>query len=124
MTFHKIQDNSHDVRVDLTRALQDVACNRELLSDLAAFYEEDAPKICREIATAVTQESWDKVTRLAHSLKNMSSQFRAEPTTSMATKLEDLSRLRARDEITTEFIASISESIDSVICELRKAKLR
>ena len=124
MTYQKFQDTSHDVRVDLSRALQDVAHNRELLSDLAKFYAEDAPKICRDLEIAVAKESWDTVTRLAHSLKNMSSQFRAEPTTSLATKLEDLSRLRARDEITGDFLASILESVDSVISELRKANLR
>lgn len=123
MNIPILESDTKSVVLDIARALRDVRGDRGLLSELAGFFEEDAPKICSELAYAATQQSWDKAIRLSHSLKNMASQFRAEPTTSLAAKMEDLSKLRAYDEITHEFLNVLAESVSAMIAALRTEKL-
>lgn len=123
MIISALEGDTKLIVLDIDRALCDVGGDRELLSELAGFFAEDAPKICDELATATNQQSWDRAVKLAHSLKNMASQFRAEPTTSLAASLENLLRLKARDEVTPQCLNSVAGSVSGMIAALRAEEL-
>ena len=82
----------HEFVLDIGQALRDVGEDRDLLSELAMLIAEDAPKLCSEIATAVREKSSQLSQRLSHNLKGMAAQMRAEPTASVAAKIENLSQ--------------------------------
>ncbi|WP_437185923.1 Hpt domain-containing protein [Planctomicrobium sp. SH668] len=77
----------------LNIALDRLGQDEELLRELAIFYLEDSPELLREIESAVLSRDFESITRCAHSLKGLSSNFDAEEAVSTAFEVEKCGRL-------------------------------
>lgn len=78
--------------VDYRTALARLGGNEQLLSDLAAFFLEDAPGILRELSAAIAAGDGPSVERAAHSLKGLAANFGAPAAVRAAAELQDAAR--------------------------------
>lgn len=75
--------------IDLTAPLRRVGGDRQLLCDLAVFFIEDAPQLLGEIENGIAAGDTELVTRSAHSLKSLASNFDAQRCMQIARDMEE-----------------------------------
>jgi len=84
-----VSSNSDPDRIiNLTPALARLENDRELLCDLARFYLEDGPQLLQEIQHGIDTSDFELITRSAHSLKGLASNFDAHATVAAALAIE------------------------------------
>jgi len=74
--------------IHLAPALARLENDRELLCDLARFYLEDCPTLLAELRRGIGIEDFELITRSAHSLKGLASNFDAHRAVAAALAVE------------------------------------
>ncbi len=103
--------------VDLTSALRRLGNDMNLFRELAGFYQEDSPGLLKTIQEALDRGDSDSLTRAAHSLKGLASNFGAEPCVTVLAEIESLSRVGRLDDVrpllprATEQATRLSEAL-------------
>jgi HPt (histidine-containing phosphotransfer) domain-containing protein len=99
-------------------SLERMGGDERLLHDLAEFYVEDAPSLCRQLTEALQRGDADEVTRSAHSLKALSANFDAHAACAIAQLVE---RTSGSGNLTAvrPLLATLSTTVEALIAGLR-----
>ncbi|HUG89719.1 MAG TPA: response regulator [Planctomycetaceae bacterium] len=76
--------------IDVAKALKRLDGDRNLLTDMAGFFNEDAPELLRKIELSLERGDAQCVQRSAHSLKGLAANFNADRAVAAAFDLEQL----------------------------------
>lgn len=110
--------------MDISRALELVGGDEELLEQLCSIFMEETPKLLMEIRESISQRDPSKLQRAAHTLKGSASVFCHAHATSAALALENLGRESCFDGVESAYsrlvsaIAELEESMPKKV-ELR-----
>ena len=109
-------ENGH---FDESAALHALDGERELLSQLATMFVEDAPELLTTLEQAVAAGDCSMARRTTHSLKGLASTFYATPTVELAQRLEHEAADGRLNEFTEGGCSQLRRAIESLEQELR-----
>jgi CheY-like chemotaxis protein/HPt (histidine-containing phosphotransfer) domain-containing protein len=107
--------------IDLNRALVRVGGDRQLLREMAGFFQEDTPLLIQQLRESLDRSDIDSASRAAHSIKGLASNFDAEALQQTALRAEGLilsNRLVAARELLERL-----ESELEVVCQALRTEL-
>ncbi len=90
----------------------------DFIDELVDTYLEDAPKLVREMETALETGNAEVFRRAAHSLKSNSATFGAMHLSGMAKELEMLAKENKLDEAGKQ-LPAVKSTLDAVTVELK-----
>ena len=105
-------------QVNESAALSALCGDRQLLSQLAQIFVEEAPILLQKLETAVISDDIELAQRLTHSLKGLTSMFFAGKSTMIASQIED-ELCSGTSEYLPCRIDDLKRSIEALIEELR-----
>lgn len=108
--------------INLAPALERLGNDRQLLREMAQFYLEDAPQLLAELQRGLNEGDVELVTRSAHSLKGLSSNFDGERAQEAARQVESCGRAGRLADCDKGF-AELQAEVQQVIGELRRQVL-
>jgi len=111
------QNLDSEPAINLAPALARLENDRELLRDLAQFYIEDVPALIQEIQKGIDHADFELITRSAHSLKGLSSNFDAYRAVAAALAIEISGRQHELQEI-RERLPELREETEHVMVSL------
>jgi len=116
------QNPDSDPVIHLAPALARLENDRELLCDLAQFYLEDGPVLLQEIQRGIEIRDFELITRSAHSLKGLASNFDAHATVAAALIIEMSGRQRDLETI-QQSLPELEQQSQRVIAALQEELL-
>jgi len=116
------QNLDSESAINLAPALARLENDRELLRDLARFYIEDVPALIQEIEEGIDHADFELITRSAHSLKGLSSNFDAHRAVAAALAIELSGRQCELQEI-RERLPELREETQHVMASLNSELL-
>ncbi len=78
------------VGIEFAAALKRLGGDEELLRELAAYFEEDAPKLLAAIRTGLAAGDAEIARRAAHSLRSLAANFDGEKAMSISRSIEEM----------------------------------
>ncbi|WP_197526343.1 PAS domain-containing hybrid sensor histidine kinase/response regulator [Botrimarina colliarenosi] len=88
--------------IDLRKALDRLRGDEALLADIIGFYQRDHLDLCKQADAALEQGDWNALSRAAHSLKGLASNFDAQGVVDLAADLESSSLKGDRESLTPQ----------------------
>jgi two-component system, sensor histidine kinase and response regulator len=107
--------------IDEKAALEALNGDRQLLSELAVMFVEDAPAILQELQTAVDRQDRETAHRSIHSLRGLSSTFFANDVVELAGRLEQDVKSENLDSLINGGFLALKRSIDGLVKALQES---
>ncbi len=104
---------------DEKSALEALDGERELLSQLATMFVEDAPQLLSDLEEAVASDDAATARRAIHSVKGLVATFFAAPTVELAHRLEQAAADGRMDELSESGCRDLRRAVESLGQELR-----
>ncbi len=93
--------------------------DRDLLKDMAEFFLADAPPLMMQIRQALAARNSEELSRTAHSLKGLASNFSASSVQELAEEVEHLGKASKFDEAATR-MDPLEQEIQRVLSSLQR----
>ncbi len=107
--------------IDERAALEALNGDRQLLSELAVMFVEDAPNLLQELEAATERRDFETAARTIHSLRGLSSTFYAANIVDLASRLENDVKNASFDSLYAGGFHELSSSIQCLAQALREA---
>ena len=107
--------------IDEKAALEALNGDRQLLSELAIMFVEDAPAILEELQTAVDSQDQATAHRSIHSLRGLSSTFFAVEVVELAGRLEQDVKSQSLESLRNGGFIALKCSIESLVKKLKES---
>lgn len=107
------------ISLDLKQARHNFGSDEALLCEIAIVFIEDVPLLVEQLEQAFQHGDEQTVCRMVHSLKGLCATFGAEPTRSIAQRIEHDCTHDAFESVTLERITQLVVKLEQTVATLR-----
>lgn len=111
------QSMNMEGQFDIAKALHRLNGDWELLCELIQIFIEDSPKMLRDLQTAINNKDLEQLSRVAHALKGMASNFSNSPVEQLAFQIELSGKQQTLDGVERR-LAELTKAANSLSTDL------